>query len=453
MSVTESPQIGAELGESAGGPPVSARRGVFLRRGPAIGGGVALAILAALAGMRIAAARGVPEGERIVAGVTIADVAVGGMTGAEATEKARTWAQETLNKSVTLIAPVSVRRWNLTLGECGGRFDVPGAVAAALKVGRNESLWEQLILSNGPRRVTLTPAFALDEKQLERRLTEIGRKVRVPSRNVRIRMSGGVVKVIATERKGVRLDVAATKNALLKGDSQNLRGGGSAKLIIIDETPRLTTADVRKIDTVLASFRTDYSSSIPGRRHNVEMAIEKLNGALLAPGETFSYNDRIGERTESEGWQNAKMYKDGEVVDGTGAGICQVSSTLYNAALRADLKIVERAPHSLPVHYVPPGRDATVVYGATDFRFRNTTDGPIYISSAADGGDVIISLWGAKSADPKRVRLVTASLVDLPDGGYRSKTYKEVTDSRGRTVREYLSTDTYHMPKKTEMRR
>jgi vancomycin resistance protein YoaR len=406
-------------------------------------------LLSAFAAMRVSAARSLPEGEKIVPGVKVADISVGGLSESEAMEKVRTWAKGRMQKPVTLIAPVSNRKWNLTLGECGGRFDSAAAVQEALTVGRGETIWEQLTLADSPRNKVITPKFALDENQLEKRLREIDRKVRVPARNVRIRLSGGVVKILASERNGIRVDIPSTKSALLNGDPQNLRDGGTAKLVIREEKPQITTTDVRKIDTLLASYRTDYSSSIPGRKHNVEMAIDRLNAALVADGDVFSYNDQIGERTESEGWQNAKMYKDGTVVDGMGAGICQVSSTLYNVALRADLPIVERAPHSLPVHYVPPGRDATVVYGATDFRFRNTTGGPIYISSSRDSGDVVIGIWGKKPTNPRRVRLITASLENLPDGGYRSKTYKEVTDSQGRVRREFLSTDTYHAPKPT----
>lgn len=449
MSVTKSPSISLDRIRSA-----SSRTRAFPQRGRTVIAfvfiGLGLSAVAFVTGKRLAAARAVANGRTIVAGVKIADVPVGGLTETEAAEKARLWARQALTKPVTLIAPISKRTWNLTLGECGGRFNIANAAQEALTVGKNETLWRQVIQSIEPRDVVITPAFALDEKRLQKRLKEIGRQVRVRPRNARVQVSGGAIRVVAPEQKGVRLDIAATEAALLKGDPENLRNGGSAMLAVIEEKPRIATGDAQRIDTLLASYRTDYSSSIPSRKHNVEMAVERLNGALLAPGETFSYNDRIGERTESEGWRNAKMYQDGAVVDGTGAGICQVSSTLYNVVLRADLAIVERAPHSLPVHYVPPGQDATVVYGATDFRFRNTTDGPLYISARTDNGDVVVGVWGAKPANPKRVRLITASLIRLPDGGFRSRTYKEVTDSAGHTAREYLSTDTYHAPKKPD---
>ena len=336
----------------------------------------------------------------------------------------------------------------MTLGDVGGRFDIEDAVQKALLVGRNETLWQQLVSGDAKRDVNITPKFVLEEKRLNAQLQKIAKKIRVPARSVRIRMKGGVPVVTRPDSKGYRLDVAATKNSLLKDGTDNLRGGGSATLAMTEEEPRISTADVQAIDTVLASYRTDYSFSIPGRKHNVEMAVERLDGALIAPGDVLSYNDEVGPRNADDGWQDAKMYKDGEVIDGTGAGVCQVSSTLYNVALRANMQIVERSPHSMPVHYVPPGRDATVVYGAVDFRFKNVTDAPIYVSSVTDSGDVVITLWGKKPAAEKRVRLITASLDKLPDGGYRSRTYKEVTDERGKTVREYLSTDTYHMPKK-----
>ena len=440
MSTTKNPEAEKSV------PDPTKSRGA-LWRGLALGAGGILCLAATLGGMRIAAAaRAVPDDRHIVAGVKIGAVPVGGLTADEALEKTKAWAQAALQKPVTFITPVSKKTWNLTLAEVGGRFDREGAVREALLIGRNETLWQQLVMGD-KRDVNLAPKFLLNERWLERELGKIGKKVRVAPRNVRISVSGGNVKILTPEREGYRLDVVATKAALLKGSPDTLRDGGSATLVITEDRPQITAADARAITTVLASYRTDYSFSIPGRKHNVEMATERLNGALVAPGDVFSYNDQVGERRAEDGWQNAKMYKDGEVIDGTGAGVCQVSSTLYNVALRADMKIVERSPHSMPVHYVPAGRDATVVYGATDFRFKNVTDGPIYLSSVNDGGDVLITLWGKKPANPKRVRLITASIDGLPDGGYRSKTYKEVTDADGKSTREYLSTDTYHMPK------
>ena len=131
---------------------------------------------------------------------------------------------------------------------------------------------------------------------------------------------------------------------------------------------------------------------------------------MLKKGEVFSYNNILGERTEARGYSGAKVYAGGEVVDGLGGGICQVSSTLYNAVLFADLNVVSRTCHSLPVAYVPLGRDATVSYGAIDFKFKNPYDDPIKISAVSSGGVLTVGIYGKKQSD-KTVEISIISTV------------------------------------------
>ncbi len=161
------------------------------------------------------------------------------------------------------------------------------------------------------------------------------------------------------------------------------------RLIHLD--PEITAAHFEIIDREIGSFRTWISGS-GGRVTNIILATASLNNCLLLPGEIFSFNKANGPRTAERGYRHAPIIVGGAVVPGLGGGVCQVSTTLYNAVLSAGLEVVERYPHSQPVGYVPPGMDATVA-DSLDFRFRNNTDRLILIRSSNWGGSIDIRIW------------------------------------------------------------
>ncbi len=146
----------------------------------------------------------------------------------------------------------------------------------------------------------------------------------------------------------------------------------------------------------LATFSTIYDASAVNRAYNVELATKKINGTVIMPGETFSYNKTVGSRTIEAGWKEGTAYIAGKVVPSVGGGVCQVSSTLYNAALLANLEITERTNHTFTVDYVAASRDATVYYGSLDFCFKNTRTYPIKIVASARNGVCKISFHGIK---------------------------------------------------------
>ena len=132
----------------------------------------------------------------------------------------------------------------------------------------------------------------------------------------------------------------------------------------------------------------------------MELSAEKINGKIISPNEEFSYNLTVGARTIEAGYKEAKIYSNGQVVDGIGGGICQLSSTLYNAAFFANLDITERYNHQFLTSYVKEGRDATVVYGVKDFKFKNSRNFPIKIETTVNSGVVTCSIYGIKE-DPE----------------------------------------------------
>ena len=197
------------------------------------------------------------------------------------------------------------------------------------------------------------------------------------------------------EVEGIDFDVEKAKEMI----AAEVKDEYVIELIITK--PKVTLEDIgtEAFPDRLSTFSTRYDASDKDRTTNLVIACQKLNGKVIMPGETFSYNAALGPRTYAAGYRNGKIYSNGQVVDGLGGGICQISSTLYNAALMSDMEIVERRNHQFVTSYVDKGRDATVVYGATDFRFKNTRTYPIRLVASATGGVATVSVYGIKEAD------------------------------------------------------
>ena len=173
--------------------------------------------------------------------------------------------------------------------------------------------------------------------------------------------------------------------------------------------PKVTTDDIgiEAFPNLLASYSTSYATSSANRANNVALAASKINGIVLMPGETFSYNGTVGKRTISAGFKEAGAYSNGQVTSEVGGGICQVSSTLYNAVLRANLEIVDRTNHMFQVGYVPIGTDATVSWGAPDFKFKNSRNYAIKIVARTANRKVYIQVYGLKEETEYDVEILS----------------------------------------------
>lgn len=192
---------------------------------------------------------------------------------------------------------------------------------------------------------------------------------------------------------------------------------------------------------LLAAFSTPYDSKIEGRTENLRLAAKFMNGSLVKSGRVFSTNLAIGERRASQGWKEAKMFLGGRVVTGMASGICQSSTTIYNAALLAGLPIVERHPHSFRVSYAPASRDAAIYWGAKDMKFRNNTGGPIRVRTYLRGERFHVELYGTKAVTQE---IEISSRVLSRKNGVRSEAFRTVRLD-GKSMTEKLSRD-YYLP-------
>lgn len=231
--------------------------------------------------------------------------------------------------------------------------------------------------------------------------------------------------------------------------------------------PNVTTNDIgmEAFPDTLATFSTSYASSNANRSTNIALAASKLNGKVLMPGEEFSFNDTVGKRTASAGFKTATVYSNGQVTTDYGGGICQVSSTLYNAVLRANLEITNRVNHTFTVGYVPIGLDATVSWGAPDFKFKNSRSYPIKLVATTQGKRLSISIYGLKEEVEYEVELVSYKTGTVPyttvyttdsslakgqtkvvqsgSNGAKSEAYKILKLNGKEVSRTLLSKDTY----------
>lgn len=171
--------------------------------------------------------------------------------------------------------------------------------------------------------------------------------------------------------------------------------------------PSITTNDIGEeaFPNLLATFSTTYSTKNSNRSTNISLASKKINGVVLMPGEVFSYNSTVGKRTAAAGFKEAAVYSGGEVTTGIGGGICQVSSTLYNSVLLANLEIVERFNHGFNPGYVKAGTDATVSWGGPDFKFKNNRNYPIKIVCNGSGGTITTKIYGLKEENEFEVEI------------------------------------------------
>lgn len=237
------------------------------------------------------------------------------------------------------------------------------------------------------------------------------------------------------------------------------------ELPLRDVIPEITSFKLAQmgIDEIIGEFTTEFDSNLINRTNNLRLATSAINGKILAPGEMFSFNETVGQRTIIGGYKASPIYVGDSIRDGVGGGICQVSSTIYNAVLFADLKVIERRNHSLTVPYVELSRDATVSWDNIDFKFMNNTDSYIYIYGNIENAKLTFELHGTKT--DKIVQLKSERLSTIPSGtryifdehltsgkeiivergkpGYTSRLIKEIYIDEDLIQRQVVSTDRY----------
>ncbi|MDQ0227405.1 VanW family protein [Metabacillus niabensis] len=243
------------------------------------------------------------------------------------------------------------------------------------------------------------PTLAVNSKEYEQQIKtladELASKLDQPMVPVKLsngQLTKGQSRVVLDEDKLVE-------------SLKNIRALDKSIVLPIEEkAPNVTQETVKGIDeVVIGSYKTTFNASIKGRTHNIALSAGAINQIVLGPGDRFYYNLVVGERTPERGYQKAMEIVDKEFVEGIGGGICQTSSTLYNAVMNAGLEVIEVHSHSRSVGYVPTGKDATVSWNGPDFKFINNKDYPVMIKTIVDtaGGSIEVQILTSKEAAAK----------------------------------------------------
>ncbi|WP_144569239.1 VanW family protein [Bacillus pseudomycoides] len=242
--------------------------------------------------------------------------------------------------------------------------------------------------------------------------------------NAELSVSGTTVN-ISQSQNGEKVDKDKLKELTAKAITA---GTQDIQLPIASIKPERSTEDLQNmgITQVIAEYSTPMAGRNGSQSFNVNKSANTLSGAIVAPDETFSFNERVGITDAAHGYKSAAVFLQGKVVQSAGGGVCQVSSTLYGAALRADLGVVARSNHSMPVHYLPLGQDAAVADYGPDLKFKNNTGKYIYIQAFSNGSSITTRIFGTPTG--KNVE-VLSKVIGETENKITAVTYKKVTQN------------------------
>jgi vancomycin resistance protein YoaR len=308
---------------------------------------------------------------KVYKGAMIEGVDVSGYNREEVVQLLSAWQKQYHNK--TIILQYGDTKFKVDAASIDLDIDINATADEVWNYGRRGSWWERLeIIKTGWKEgYPISLVIKYNQNKLNSLVDHWKEKIDRPSRNAVFDLWTGT---IIPHEQGYTLEDDILRPQLLetfkKSDSNN-----TILLPVKAINPKITVDNLTNagIHEMLSSYTTVFKNEDANRTDNIKLAALKTNGTLLYPGSIFSFNEIVGPREKECGFKEALEIVDGEFVPGIGGGICQVSSTLYNAVLLANLDIVERSNHSRPLSYVPLGQDATVAYDALDFKFSNNT--------------------------------------------------------------------------------
>ncbi|NLX89220.1 MAG: hypothetical protein GXZ09_07440 [Syntrophomonadaceae bacterium] len=327
--------------------------------------------------------------QRFLPGVTIANATVAGYNSTEAIEAVQKRISQAYQQPVVFTS--GSYRYETTLGALTFPVEVEKVVHEAYSQERARDWLSKASSLLGRKKVEYSVPVEYRAEVVQQLLTEWQEALGTPAEDAYLEVDRNQGLVVVPEKIGKEIDHDSTWAQMpAEWDAFSAL---EIPLKMKDNYPAVLASDLAGMGE-LSTYTTWYKVYEVDRTHNLTKAANIINGVMVKPGQVFSFNQTVGPRTGVTGYRDALIIVGDRFEPGTGGGICQVSSTLYNAVLLAGLEIVERYNHGLAVAYIPPGLDATVAYGLQDFRFRNNTDSPIYIRALAGGGKLTITIYG-----------------------------------------------------------
>lgn len=399
--------------------------------------------------------------------VSIEGTDVSGMTASQAQAVVDAYLDQFDSSKITLTA--GDKSLTAGAGDLGltARNDV---VKEALAYGKSGNLLERYkaseAISNGEKK-DFSISLTVDAATAKRYLADHDSELSTAAVDNKVVLNNGSFDYVAGS-SGVSIDADASSAKIADFVSSDWDGGDGTVALKTDTVdPKGTKKQLSTIKDVLGSYSTDFSTSTAARATNVKNAASKIDGTILYPGETFSVAAALNPMTAENGYEPAPSYENGTTVETYGGGICQASTTLYNAVIRAELEVVTRSAHSMIVHYVEPSMDAAIAGTSKDFQFKNNQKTPVYIQGYTENGQIYFNIYGKETrpanrtvsfeseiisqTDPITIYQANASLpigtVTKTSGeahtGYKARLWKIVTVDGVEQSREVFNNSTY----------
>ena len=356
------------------------------------------------------------KSDKVFPGVTVRGTDLGNMTKTEAGQVLEEYARLVGRETVTI--RFDGHSGSVELAGAGLDIKVDAMVNKAWSIGREGNLltqWQErrAVAQNG-REIPLE--FSVSRKKFGTVINEMTKAVRVSPKDAALIITDEDTVEVIDSAKGVGVDIDDGYRQLNKLIEENkITENPEIALQLIDINPARTKEDLEKmrVNGLLASFTTKFDAGKTNRVYNIKVAAAALDGQMIKPGEEFSFNSIVGPRSQEAGYKMAPTILNNEFIDSLGGGVCQVSTTLYNTLLLANVEIKERSNHSLVVSYVPLGQDAAVSYGGKDLKFRNNLPGALIIKSSVSGNRITLKLFGDTSLR-KTIKVVNTVVKEYP---------------------------------------
>ncbi|MHC1720283.1 MAG: VanW family protein [Clostridiaceae bacterium] len=369
-----------------------------------------------------------------------------------------------LNKKINI--EVEGQVYSLEYSKLNPSYDFNAAVDQAFSYGKNLSMSGKFSAIKFSKEKNVELGLKYNKAPINELIATIEKQYNKEAVNAKLNINSGFS--ITPEQNGTKLNREDLEKELYSKINGKIGTNTDVKAVFTVTKANVTSDMLKGINAKVSSFSTNYGSiSSPARANNIVISTRSINGTVLMPGETFSFNGVVGKRTIERGYQEAPVIVKNKVESGLGGGICQVSSTLYNAVLRANLKIAARAHHTYPSSYVPVGMDATVDYGNLDFKFTNNYSYPLYIQSSTGGGIVSFSIYSNSSLASIKCTITNdvyetiqpttqyindsaiaagTTVIDQPaHAGYKVRVYRTVYKDGKQINKETISNDNFRV--------
>lgn len=349
-------------------------------------------------------------------GIYVGDVSLGGLTKEEAAQEIQALVNQMSERKVVL--EVEDLSAETTAQELGFTWSNPEAVEEAAGYAVEGNLIQRYMalkdLEKNP--VVIPLETQVDETLVENFIAEECRNLPGEPKNAQIRRENGAF-VITEGTEGIAVDTAATRQMLDEALAVLDGADVTVQAAVTIAQPQIKAADLESIGDVLGTFSTSFSSSGAARSKNLEVGSAKINGHVLMPGETLSGYECMQPFTIANGYYTAAAYENGQVVDSVGGGVCQIATTLYNAALRAELEITQRQNHSMVVGYVKPSMDAAIAGTYKDIKVTNNYSTPIYVEGGTSGKTLTFTIYGKETRPDNREVIYESKTISVQDPG------------------------------------